>query len=277
MADFRAIAYENAKNFRDKYGLGNHCAKQLLEILYLLEKDERINIELIRTPFKNLKLAGFIGYKYDTFVIVTNTNQTLGFERFTIAHEIYHLLQNRVSIKKNSIIEEMVSSETDVKDIHELMADSFAAELLIPEEDLKTYVKEVTDSKDKDIDMDIVIQLQHIYGVDYIAITKRLKEVGIIDDAQKKCLEDILSIEGKLQDLTKKLGRNNDLNTPSKDTYILQKNLEILKSNFESGHTTYDDLIRVFGYLGCTPDKFGYEENIELTEEAKDFMKGLQD
>ncbi len=275
MADFRAIAYENAKNFRDKYGLGNHCAKQLLEILYLLEKDERINIELIRTPFKNLKLAGFIGYKYDTFVIVTNTNQTLGFERFTIAHEIYHLLQNRVSIKKNFIIEEMVSSETDVKDIHELMADSFAAELLIPEEDLKIYVKEVTDSKDKNIDIDIVIQLQHIYGVDYIAITKRLKEVGIIDDAQKKCLEDILSIEGKLQDLTKKLGRNNDLNTPSKDTYILQKNLEIIKSNFESGHTTYDDLIRVFGYLGCTPDKFGYEENIELTEEAKDFMKGL--
>nr|WP_312579842.1 ImmA/IrrE family metallo-endopeptidase [Sedimentibacter sp.] len=275
MADFRAIAYENAKNFRDKYGLGNHCAKQLLEILYLLEKDERINIELIRTPFKNLKLAGFIGYKYDTFVIVTNTNQTLGFERFTIAHEIYHLLQNRVSIKKNFIIEEMVSSETDVKDIHELMADSFAAELLIPEEDLKIYVKEVTDSKDKNIDIDIVIQLQHIYGVDYIAITKRLKEVGIIDDAQKKCLEDILSIEGKLQDLTKKLGRNNDLNTPSKDTYILQKNLEIIKSNFESGHTTYDDLIRVFGYLGCAPDKFGYEENIELTEEAKDFMKGL--
>lgn len=66
MADFRAIAYENAKNFRDKYGLGNHCAKQLLEILDLLEKDERINIELIRTPFKSLNLAGFIGYKYDT-------------------------------------------------------------------------------------------------------------------------------------------------------------------------------------------------------------------
>lgn len=277
LADFKGIAYERAKNFRDKYRLGNYCAKQLLEILDLLEKDERINIELIRTPFKNLKLAGFIGYKHDTFVIVTNTNQTLGYERFTIAHEIYHLLQNRVYIKKNSVIEEIVSNEADDnKDINELMADSFAAELLIPEDDLKDYVMEITNNLAKAIDPDIVIQLQHKYGVDYIAITKRLKEVDIIDAAQKNSLEKILSVEGKLKELTKKLGRSNDLNIPSKDTYVLQKNLEVLKSNFENGYTSYDDLIRIFGYLGCAPEKFGYEDNTELSEGAKNFMKSIQ-
>ncbi len=278
MADFREIAYERARNFRDKYGLGNYCATQLLEVLDLLEKDERINIELIRNPFKNLKLAGFIGYKYNTFVIVTNTNQTLGYERFTIAHEIYHLLQNRVYIKENSVIEEIVDNESDGdKDIHELMADSFAAELLIPEKSLRENLKEVTDSNNKSIDTDIVIQLQHKYGVDYIAMTKRLKEVGIINAQQKNQLEEILSIDGKLQEVTKKLGRSNNLNTPSKDSYIRQKNLEVLKSNFEKGNTTYDDLVRIFGYLGSTPEQFGYEENTDLTQDAKDFMKSLLD
>lgn len=54
---------------------------------------------MIRTPFENLDLSGFIGYKRGTFVIVTNTNNKLGSERFTIAHEIYHLITNRTLIK----------------------------------------------------------------------------------------------------------------------------------------------------------------------------------
>lgn len=277
MANFKEIAYEMAVNFRDKYGLGNYCANQLIDILDLLGKDERINIELIRAPFKNLKLAGFIGYKDDTFIIVTNTSQRLGLERFTIAHEIYHLLQNRVYIKEKSIIEEMVNNESDkYKDVNELMADSFAAELLIPEKSLKENLKELADNRGQVIDPDIIIELQHKYGVDYIAITKRLKEIDAIDDIEKDKLEEIFS-EGKLQELTKKLGRSNKLNTPSKDNYLLQKNLEIIKSNFENKHVSYDDLFRIFGYIGCTPEKFGYEDNIELTEEAKDFMKSLED
>ena len=277
MADLREIAYERARNFRDKYELGNHCANQLLEVLNLLEKDERINIELIRTPFENLKLAGFIGYKYNTFVIVTNTNQTLGYERFTIAHEIYHLLQNRVYIKENLLIEEVVNDKNnDIVNINEIMADSFAAELLIPETSLKENVKGLTNYISKIIDIDLVIQIQHTYGVDYTDVTKRLKEVDIIKEQQKNELEQIISIDGKLEELTKRLGRNNNLNTPSRDTYMLQKNLEVIKSNFENGDTSFDDLIRIFGYLGSTPEKFGYEEKVELSEEAKDFMKRLQ-
>lgn len=278
MADFQEIAYERARNFRDKYSLGNYCANQLIDILNLLGKDERINIELIRAPFENLKLAGFIGYKDDYFVIVTNTNQRLGLERFTIAHEIYHLLQNRVHIKKKSIIEEMVSNAGDKdKDVNELMADSFAAELLIPKKSLEENIQELVKNKDDAINPNIIIQLQHKYGVDYLAITKRLKEINFIDDAQKEKLENLLNVSGKLEELTKRLGRSNDLNTPSKDSYLLQNNLEVLKNNFENENTSYDDLVRIFGYIGATPEKFGYEDTIELTEEAKDFMKSLED
>lgn len=148
--------------------------------------------------------------------------------------------------------------------------------LEMPQENVKNHINKITCNQEKDIDYSIVIQLQQKYGVDYIALTKRLKEIDIISDEQKKNLEEILGNEGELEQLTKKLGRSNELNMPSQATLLLQKDLEILKTNFETGDTTYDDLVRIFGYLGCEPEKFGYENNQELTDAAKDFMKSLQ-
>ena len=148
LKEILTIAYGRAVNFRDKHGLGDYCAKQLLEILDLLETTEKVSIKLIRTPFKNLNLAGFIGYKHKRFVIVTNTNRTLGSERFAIAHEIYHLLENRVFIKENSVIEEKIDDNIkdikDIKDIKEIMANAFAAELLIPEVNICSFVDELS-------------------------------------------------------------------------------------------------------------------------------------
>ena len=270
------FAEEMAINFRDKYGLGYYCAKQLMEILNLLEQNERIKIELIRTPFKNLKLAGFIGYKDDTIFIITNSNQTVGKERFTIAHEIYHLLQNRVLLKREAVIEEKADNNEDDLNVQEQMANCFAAELLIPKEDIKAHILQMTDNQTKSIEPAIVIQLQHKYGVDYIATTKRLKEIGLISDNKKQELDGILSLDGKLEETTKKLGLENELNTPSKDNFMMYKNFDIIKTNFENGHTTYDDLVRIFGYLGCTPEKFGYDNKIELSDDAKHFIKSLK-
>lgn len=277
MNDLRKVAYELARNFRDKYNLGSYCANDLLEILDLMEKYEKINIELIRTPFKNLNLAGFIGYKYDTYIIVTNTNQTLGYERFTIAHEIYHILQNRVSLKNNFIIEEIVHPNEENKDPHEIMADSFAAELLVPENSLRENLERITEGSYNKIDYNTIIHLQHKYGVEYIAVTRRLEETGIIDRKKKDELDQILKIEGQLQELTKKLGRGNELNIPSRACFIMQRNLAIIKHNFEKGCTTYDDLVRIFGYLGTTPEEFGYEDSKELSQEAIKFMESLSE
>ncbi|MBU3161783.1 ImmA/IrrE family metallo-endopeptidase [Clostridium frigoris] len=275
MDEFLKIAYDRAVNFRDKYGLGNYCAKQLLEILDLLEITERISIKLIRTPFSNLNLAGFIGYKHGAFVIVTNTNHTLGSERFTIAHEIYHLLEDRVYIKTNSVIEEMV--DADIKNIKEIMANAFAVELLMPKDDICSFVDEMSKNGTRPIDSVMVVRLQQKYGVDYVAITKRLYETGRINNKVQVTLNECMVTPDQLENITKNLGYTNELNVPSKDTYLLQNDLEILKENYDNGNTTYDDLVRIFSYLGCRPEKFGYEDSIEVTDDAKDFMKGLLD
>ncbi|ADL50537.1 protein of unknown function DUF955 [Clostridium cellulovorans 743B] len=275
MNEFLTLAYDRAVNFRDKYGLGNYCANQLLEILDRLEITERISVKLIRTPFNDLNLAGFIGYKHETFVIVTNTNLTLGSERFTIAHEIYHLLENRVFIKENSIIEEMIESTVSINDVKEVMANAFAAELLMPKKDICNSIDEITQNGKKPLDSMMVVRLQQKYGVDYTAIVKRLYETGKVNKQEQDKLNECVSVDGELERITKSLGYTNKLNTPSKATYLFQNDLEILKENYDNGYTSYDDLVRIFSYLGCEPEKFGYEDGIDITDDAKDFMKSL--
>lgn len=270
------IAYERASNFRDKYGLGNYCAKQIIDILNILELTERIEVKLIRKPFDNENLAGFIGYKHGSFIIVTNTRHTLGSERFTIAHEIYHLLENRVFIKENAIIEECIDrNEKDISDIKEIMANAFAAELLMPMKDISEEVERMRNSGTKPIDSKIIIKLQQKYGVDYKAIIKRLYEIQKINDEEKKELEQLDNDKIELEKLTKNLGYSNELNSPSEDSSLLQKDLENLKENYDKGYTSYDDLVRIFSYLGCEPEKFGYENDIEITDEAEAFAKSL--
>lgn len=273
MSDLKSLAYEAARNFRDKLELGNYCAKQLLEIIDKLQVTENVSIKTIRTSFENLDLSGFIGYKKGTFVIVTNTNHKLGSERFTIAHEIYHLIANRTLIKKNSVLEEMECY--DNSDTTEIMANAFAAELLMPEDDMIKNVKLITGNMTKKIDESVVVQLYQKYGVSYIAITKRLNEIKLIDQKQETELEKFESNSEGLNKLTKNLGYTNELNLPSKDTYLNTRDLQNIRVNYENGDTTYDDLVRIFSYLGCEPEKFGYEEDIEISDEAAEFMKAL--
>lgn len=275
LSESLSIGYERAINFRDKYNLGNYCGNNLLDILNRIEEYEKINLKLIRNPFNNLKLSGFIGYKNDAYVIVTNSNQTLGKERFTIAHEIYHLLENRVYLKKNPIIEQLGNNLENVENINEKMANAFAAELLMPKKDIDEYLEKISINKDSKINEIAIIQLQNLYGVDYVAVTKRLKEIGLIDDKKQKDLEKILGVDGKLENLTKNLGYDNKLNKASKERYLLQKDLQMLKSNYDNGYTDYDDLVVIFGYLGCEPESFGYEQYEDSNKDADDFINNL--
>lgn len=175
----------------------------------------------------------------------------------------------------NSVIEEMI--DNDIYDVKEVMANAFAAELLMPKEDICIATEEMTKNGMKLIDSIMVVRLQQKYGVDYEAITKRLYEIGRINEQEQEKLNEVIVSDGELEKITKNLGYTNELNVPSKDTYLYQKDLEILKENYDNGFTSYDDLVRIFSYLGCKPEKFGYEDDIEITDDAKEFMKGLLD
>ena len=273
----KKIVYDIANRFRKTHGLGDYCGKTILNIVDKLSIVEGKQIQLIRRPFNNDRLAGFIAFKHDTFIIVTNTNKTIGNERFTIAHEIYHLLENLSDIMDNRLLEEYVQTDGETNiDVKEKMANLFAAELLMPSEDVKREFDRLSLNRKDKSDISIAINLQQLYGVDYIAMVKRMIELDLI--TSKGDIEQLNAVadnKKELLNITLRLGFDNEVNIESGVHYISNQYLDMLKTNYDNKDTNYNDLAVIFDYLGCEPEKFGYSRYNGLSDEAKEFINDL--
>lgn len=259
------------KVFRDKYSLGVPCSKQLINIFPLIERYESVKVKLIKKPFSSKGLFGFIGYKYKQFVIVINTNKSLGAQNFTLAHEIYHLLHQREEIKKNTFID----SENGKELLKEKLADLFAIELLMPEEEFKLSVRDILNKDANALINTDIIKLQNYYGVDYIAITKRLLELKMITEIKYTELNTIRDKGEALELLTKQLGLSISLNNATNEYFLSDKVLEIIKSNYDTDKITYDDLVTIFYWLDQNPEQYGYVRYQNPDQDVKDFINDM--
>lgn len=272
MNEYNNIIKSRIRELRQQYNLGNYCGRSTFDFIEKFETDKG-NIVLFRLPFENNNLAGFVGYKDSRFSIYTNTNKTLGYEIFTAAHEIFHVIENSTIIKENVILEENISNDGDKNaEISDILADMFAAELLMPEEDvIKEYNRLLDKNMLKRPNESIIIMLQQEYYVEYKAMTKRLKEIKDIefDNHMEEELNQILSSGNELVNLTKKLGYSNDINKPSSNKVYLPKLfLKMTEENYKNSLTNFNDLTVLFSYCNLEPQDFGYEED-ELTDAAK--------
>lgn len=280
MNGIERIIQDRVNLLRQQYNLGNYCGCSIFDIIEKLEIENN-NPLLFRLPFKNDELAGFVGYKNNRFAIYTNTNKTLGYEIFTAAHEIYHIIENRLAVKEQVVLQESISKEDEDKiESSEVLADTFAAELLMPEKDIKMeYNRLLSKYGLSSADESIIVMLQHIYSVEYKAVSKRLKEIcadNYNQDTETK-LNQILLKKNALSQITKRLGYSGELNEPSKTKVYLPKViLTMVEENYKRNLTSYDDLAVVFSYAGVNPEEFGYEENEELAESAKELEAKLK-
>jgi len=230
---------------------------------------------LFRLPFKNAKLSGFAGYKNDQFAVFLNSNRTLGYEVFTAAHEIYHLLEQYSKIKEDTVLQENGDDDSN-QEIPEVNADLFAAELLMPEDDIsKEFANQLALNSHRVPDESLIVNLQQQYYVEYKAITNRLAELELIGDKVAFKLNEILGKEESLPTLTKKLGYTNELNEPTKIFSLPKRLLKAVDDNYNEGSTSMDDLRVIFSYCDQTPQYFGYKED-ELSDQARALMKKIQ-
>lgn len=274
MGEFERIAIGKADGLRTEYSLGNYCGRGLFSLIEKLKLASGNRIHLIRLPFKEVNISGFIGFKNEQFVIFTNTSKNLGCEIFTLAHEIYHLLENEAVIKEAVTLEE----SEDKRYVSDDIADMFAAELLMPRDTFKEdYLRLMSDSNLTKPDGKLVIELQQEYCVEYRAITKRLKELELIDIEHESLLNEILITDGTIAEITKKLGYTNELNEPSNDIHLPRRFLNMIEENYKNGGITYDDLTVIFSYCYSTPESFGYEEDDELSDKAISFLEKLDE
>ena len=120
----------------------------------------------------SVRLASKDGVEH-LFMLI-NTAQSIGKQRFTACHELYHLLyQDKFELSANN------AGLFDQADEEEYRADVFAANLLIPESGLDALIPANEISKDK-ISLETILLLEHTFLCSRSTLLRTLKERQLI-------------------------------------------------------------------------------------------------
>lgn len=128
--------------------------------------------------------------------IIINTARSVANNNFSIAHELYHVL-----IQKEKTNAEIYSNEHYEEDVNERMANAFAGNILMPEDDFistfdslnKMVKKENLLSKDNyGKEILIILTLMNMYKTTYMSVVIRCYECDKLDIEDNEMLEVIL-------------------------------------------------------------------------------------
>ena len=198
-------------------------------------------------------------------------NSALFFDEqvFALAHELYHFQTKTGKAYINELDEEDTATER--------MADRFAAELLLPRDELRSSVRlEFPNEAIKEANilriLRFIARLQCKWWLPYQSIVLRLYEEGHIE----KCLYDQLySIDARAENseygkILKSIDEEKykRFNTRTKRKRISTCVLEIIIQNFEDGIIGEDEFVECLEVFGHTPEDFGFtirkEEDADL-------------
>lgn len=191
---------------------------------------------LIRKPLDVYDVSGFSTYFEGSFIVCLNSSFTLGHERYTAAHELYHILYNSDLLKK-----ERLSIRDDAFKLEDIKADVFASEFLLPEDYVKKLFFKLVNVDKYKIEARHVVRLNNTLKVSYKGMLKRLVQLGLCDISLYDELKEYGSIEKKeeLQEITQLEGYDISLIIPSNVSYISKEYLEIARTNYENGKISY--------------------------------------
>ncbi|HOL83635.1 MAG TPA: ImmA/IrrE family metallo-endopeptidase [Caldisericia bacterium] len=176
---------ELAKEFKKKLKIELVKSKESDELLAHYKKvlEDAMTIIIIEDLLKADDVRAFSIYS-DIPVIVLNETDKSSIKLFSLFHEICHLLKRNVGICSLEI-------EQQDQDI-ESYCNSFAAEFLVPLDDLKKEYKNFEQIND-----DVINQITKIFGVSKQVIMLRLLELRYINrdmyEAFKKNMQEIIA------------------------------------------------------------------------------------
>ena len=131
-------------------------------------KDKKIT--LVRYPLSS-RISGMCTKEKDDIVICINSTTSYGRQRFTLAHELYHVLYEE---NMQRVICDMSMNNDDKAD-SEREADKFASYLLMPYDSLLQYGEKV-----KEWNLENIIEAEQFFQVSHQAMLHRLVQEGKI-------------------------------------------------------------------------------------------------
>jgi Zn-dependent peptidase ImmA (M78 family) len=141
----------------------------------------QLDVEFRKTEYPDLSFRGFIvrqDFPHKKGLIYINSSQTPNVQRFALAHEIGHFLLHGESIYVDRVERTSAgAAEMPTRDPEEILADLFAAELLMPQRMLLADLKKKKVDPDND---DALLRLATKYKVSLAAMLFRLQELGLL-------------------------------------------------------------------------------------------------
>jgi Zn-dependent peptidase ImmA (M78 family) len=129
---------------------------------YLRDRFFKLGIYIFKDSFRDDAVSGLCLYDNLFPVIILNNKTSFTRQLFTIFHESYHIYQQKADVF--------------TEDYEEKACDKFAGEFLIPEEDLRKRIAEISDYEN----IELIANVANIYKVSREAILFRLLKKHLI-------------------------------------------------------------------------------------------------
>ncbi|MBQ1871841.1 MAG: ImmA/IrrE family metallo-endopeptidase [Lachnospiraceae bacterium] len=157
-------------------------------------------------------------YEY-TNIIVINSNMSVGRQRFSLAHELYHILYD-------STMSFYVCMNFNNKAVNEQEADLFASYFLMPQTALSRF------NMSKPVSVDEIVRIEQYYHVSRKAVLFRLLNEGLISKQELDEFSQNVRYSAKI------LGYSDSLYLPSPEKdkyYVLGKYISDAKKLYTEG------------------------------------------
>lgn len=215
-------------------------------------------IYLIRYPFGKDKLLGFSTFFEGKRVIVSNSSEILSREIFTVAHELGHILYDFTDEINDVKID--VEIKDNSEDIAEARAFFFANCFLMPEEEIRKFIKFELEKSFQEINALDIVRMQLEFQVSYAALVVRLYDLELISCNHKNVLFNHRN-EITSKALFKKLNADERLLKAADVIEVPPQFLEFLISNYENNNIPFTSFEKALSLIGMDASIFKVDES----------------
>lgn len=186
MIDKMALSNQ-ASSVRKKLGEDNTSPIDIFALMYTTE-----NVTLVKYPLGE-KISGACLKNNTSALIAVNSSMSIGRQRFSLAHELYHLYFDE------DMISTICPSKIGGGNQTEKSADQFASYLLMPPAALYEKIQEIKSAENRKLTVKDVIKLEQYFGVSRKAMLFRLQEEGELSQSDAADMQkDVIISAAKL-------------------------------------------------------------------------------